>query len=326
MAAVPLWRQIQRENFTDWKKLLTFLNFDLSAAEAIVLPHTKFPLNLPRRLAQKIEQGNWQDPVLRQFLPTVEELNSSPLFIKDPVADGCSRATPKLLHKYRGRALLVCTSACAMHCRYCFRQHFDYETNDKLFQEELSAIAADPSFTEILLSGGDPLSLSNAQLEYLFGELEKIPHIRRIRFHTRFPIGIPERIDSGFLKILQECKKQIIFIIHCNHYREFDDDIFSHLKKIQAIGIPILTQSVLLRGINDDVQTLKELFEILIDHGISPNYLHQLDRVQGAMHFEVLEEKGKALMHQLQALLPGYAIPKYVREVPNQPSKSPIPY
>lgn len=326
MAAVPLWRQIQRENFTDWKKLLTFLNFDLSAAEAIVLPHTKFPLNLPRRLAQKIEQGNWQDPVLRQFLPTVEELNSSPLFIKDPVADGCSRATPKLLHKYRGRALLVCTSACAMHCRYCFRQHFDYETNDKLFQEELSAIAADPSFTEILLSGGDPLSLSNAQLEYLFGELEKIPHIRRIRFHTRFPIGIPERIDSGFLKILQECKKQIIFIIHCNHYREFDDDIFSHLKKIQAIGIPILTQSVLLRGINDDVQTLKELFEILIDHGIIPNYLHQLDRVQGAMHFEVLEEKGKALMHQLQALLPGYAIPKYVREVPNQPSKSPIPY
>lgn len=326
MAIAPLWRQIQRENFTDWKKLLTFLNFDLSAAEAVVLPHTKFPLNLPLRLAQKIEQGNWQDPILRQFLPTVEELNNSPLFIKDPVADGCSRATPKLLHKYRGRALLVCTSACAMHCRYCFRQHFDYETKDKLFQEELAVIATDPSLTEILLSGGDPLSLNNAQLEYLIGELEQIPHIKRIRFHTRFPIGIPERIDPEFLKLLQDCKKQIVFIIHCNHHREFDDDIFLHLKQIQALGIPILTQSVLLRGINDDVQTLKELFEILIDHGIIPNYLHQLDRVQGAMHFEVSEEKGKALMHQLQALLPGYAIPKYVREVPNQPNKSPIPY
>lgn len=324
MTNVPLWRQIQRKNFTEWKKLLTFLGLDLSASESVILPNSKFSLNLPVRLAEKIERGNWRDPILRQFLPTLEELKTSSLFVLDPVADGCARATPKLLHKYHGRALLVCTSACAMHCRYCFRQHFDYETKDKLFQAEIAAIAAEPSLTEILLSGGDPLSLSDAQLHYLLRELEKIPHIKRIRFHTRFPMGIPERIDESLLKIFANCQKQIVFIIHCNHPREFDEEIFLHLKKIRELGIPILTQSVLLRGINDDVQTLKELFEILIDHGIIPNYLHQLDRVQGAMHFEVPEEQGKILMHQLEALLPGYAVPKFVKEVPHHTSKSQV--
>jgi len=323
MLNIPSWRQIQRDNFTDWKKLLSFLEFDLSKAH-LVLPQSKFPLNLPLRLAEKIEKGNWNDPILRQFIPTTEELKPSPLFVLDPVADSAFRSKPKLLHKYHGRALLLCSSACAMHCRFCFRHHFDYETKDKLFIEELSAIAQEPSITEIILSGGDPLSLSNAQLQYLLEELEKIPHLKRIRFHTRFPMGIPERIDSAFLHILSSCKKQIVFIIHCNHFQEFDEDIFHHLKKIQQLGIPILTQSVLLRGINDDVQTLKNLFELLVNHGIMPYYLHQLDRVQGAAHFEVTEEKGKFLIHQLNALLPGYAIPKYVREIANQPSKTPI--
>jgi EF-P beta-lysylation protein EpmB len=323
MLNIPSWRQIQRDNFTDWKKLLSFLEFDLSKAH-LVLPQSKFPLNLPLRLAEKIEKGNWNDPILRQFIPTTEELKPSPLFVLDPVADSAFRSKPKLLHKYHGRALLLCSSACAMHCRFCFRHHFDYETKDKLFIEELSAIAQEPSITEIILSGGDPLSLSNAQLQYLLEELEKIPHLKRIRFHTRFPMGIPERIDSAFLHILSSCKKQIVFIIHCNHAQEFDEDIFHYLKKVQQLGIPILTQSVLLRGINDDVQTLKNLFELLVNHGIMPYYLHQLDRVQGAAHFEVTEEKGKFLIHQLNALLPGYAIPKYVREIANQPSKTPI--
>jgi len=321
MLNIPLWRQIQRDNFTDWKKLLSFLDFDLTKAEQ-VLPQSKFPLNLPLRLAEKIEKGNWHDPILRQFIPTIEELEPSPLFVLDPVADSTFRSKPKLLHKYHGRALLLCSSACAMHCRFCFRRHFDYETKDKLFIEELVIIAHEPSITEIILSGGDPLSLSDAQLQHLFNAFEKIPHLQRIRFHTRFPIGIPERIDDSFLNILATSKKQVIFIIHCDHPHEFDGEIFHHLKKIQQLGIPILTQSVLLRGINDDVQTLKNLFELLVDHGIMPYYLHQLDRVQGAAHFEVTEEKGKFLMNQLKALLPGYAIPKYVKEVANQPSKT----
>ncbi len=324
MTHIPIWRQIQRKNFTDWKELLTFLNFDLNQAKQIVMTESKFTLNLPTRLAQKIEKGNWQDPLLRQFLPTREEIKSSPLFVQDPLGESSSRTAPKLLHKYQGRALLVCSSACAMHCRYCFRQHFDYETKDKLFQEELAAIARDDSLSEILLSGGDPLSLSDAQLQYLLDELECIPHVKRIRFHTRFPMGIPERVDASFLKILSSCRTQLFFVIHCNHPQEFDQEIFAHLKEIQRLGIPILTQSVLLRGVNDDLQTLKTLFELLVDNGILPYYLNQLDRVQGTAHFEVTEEEGIQLIKGLQAQLPGYAVPKYVREISGQPHKIPL--
>lgn len=319
---ISLWRQIQRDNFTDWKKLLAFLQLDEIEAQQILLKNSKFSLNIPLRLAQKIAKNNWKDPILLQFLPTLEESKSSPLFVLDPVADGASRKKPKLLHKYHGRALLICTSACAMHCRYCFRQHFDYKNADKLFKEELEEIANEPSLSEILLSGGDPLSLSNAQLQNLLRELCHIPHIKRIRFHTRFPIGIPERIDEDFLKMLSSCSKQIIFVIHCNHPSEFDAEILKSLKKIQLLGIPILTQSVLLRHINDDVETLKNLCMLLIDNGIMPYYLHQLDRVQGAEHFEVLEEEGKQLLSKLRALLPGYAIPKYVCEIAGQPGKT----
>ncbi|MBS0603686.1 MAG: EF-P beta-lysylation protein EpmB [Verrucomicrobia bacterium] len=324
MTTVPLWRQIQRENFTDWKKLLNFLELDLDQAEQVLNPRSKFPLNVPLRLVQKIAKGDWNDPVLRQFLPTLKELEPSPLFVLDPVADEQSRKTPKLLHKYHGRALLVCTSACAMHCRYCFRQHFDYETADKLFKDELEEIANEPSLSEILLSGGDPLSLSDAQLKHLLGELDQIPHLKRIRFHTRFPMGIPERIDDSFVSLLSSLKKQVIFVIHCNHPGEFDDEIFKRLKKIQHLGIPVLTQTVLLKGINDDVETLKKLFLLLIDNGIIPYYLHQLDRVQGSAHFEVSEEEGKQLMAALETLLPGYALPKYVREIAGQPKKTQI--
>lgn len=322
--SIPIWRKIQRTNFIDWKKLLKFLEFDILAANALVLTDTKFPLNLPHRLALKIEKNKWNDPILRQFLPTQEEQQSSTLFVTDPVGDHCARTAPKLLHKYQGRALLVTTSACAMHCRYCFRQHFDYQTQDKLFHEELALIRKDTSISEVLLSGGDPLSLSDPQLESLFQELQQIPHVKRIRFHTRFPMGIPERITDDFLHILKSSSKQIFFIIHCNHANEFDAEIFSQLKKIQQLAIPVMTQTVLLRGVNDTVETLKDLFELLIDNGIIPYYLHQLDRVQGAMHFEVGEEQGKRLMTKLAALLPGYAIPKYVKEIPQRPQKTQI--
>lgn len=324
MSLPPLWRQIQRENFTDWEKLLSFLELDRSDAEDRIVAKPSFPLNLPRRLAEKIRKGCWSDPILRQFLPLKEELKAHPLFVMDPVADGVARKQPKLLHKYKGRALLICTSACAMHCRYCFRQHFDYDVSDKLFKEELEEIRKETTLSEILLSGGDPLSLSNAQLRHLFQELDKIPHIKRIRLHTRFPMGVPERIDEGFLELLKGSAKQIIFVVHCNHPAELDADIFASLRKIRLLGIPVLTQSVLLRGVNDDAEVLKELFEQLVDEGILPYYLHQLDRVQGAAHFEVSEKEGLELMQKLGTLLPGYAMPKYVKEIGGEPMKTPI--
>lgn len=296
----------------------------MTIGERSIVPKSHFPLNLPRRLAEKMEKGRLDDPLLRQFLPLVEEEVQNPLFVADPIADNAFRKSPKLLHKYHGRALLVCTSACAMHCRYCFRRHFDYETTDKFFQEELALIAEDSSLSEILLSGGDPLSLGEQHFNHLMESLCAIPHVKRIRLHTRFPMGIPERIDDALLSMLARCSKQVFFTIHCNHAREFDALILERLKEVQKLGIPVLTQTVLLRGVNDDACTLKELCELLVNNGIIPYYLHQLDRVQGAAHFEVSEEEGIALIKAIAAELPGYAVPKYVREVPHMPNKMPI--
>lgn len=322
MQSTPLWRQIQRTNFTDWKRLISFLELGEEGC-ASVLTDTRFTLNLPMRLAQKVEKGNWQDPVLMQFLPTVKELEKAPGFSTDPVLDMRMRKTPKLLHKYHGRALLVCTSACAMHCRFCFRQHFDYEREDKSFEAEVEAIAQDPSLSEILLSGGDPLSLSDELLDSLIQRLSRIPHVKRLRFHTRFPIGIPERIDDSFLSILRTARPQTYFIIHCNHPRELDEEILAALKKIQKLGCSVLCQSVLLKGINDNVETLRALCETLIDAGIIPYNLNQLDRVQGATHFEVPVEVGVSLVNALRFLLPGYGIFSFVADDPsNQLSKT----
>lgn len=317
------WRQIQRENFNQWKPLVEFLQLDAENARE-VLHKCDFPLNLPRRLAEKIEKNNLDDPILRQFVPLQEEKVATSAFCADPVGDSLSQKTTKLLHKYVGRALLLCSSACAMHCRFCFRQKFPYETEQKLFGPELDLIAQDSTLEEIILSGGDPLSLSDQMLGDLLHDLSSIPHVQRIRFHTRFPIGIPERIDASFLAILTRTKAQIIFTVHINHPKELDKEVIDRLKKIQKLGIPVLNQAVLLKGVNDNLLTLKSLFETLINAGIIPYYLHQLDQVQGSAHFKVDEEIGLYLLEQLRASLPGYAIPQYVREIAGRPSKTVI--
>jgi EF-P beta-lysylation protein EpmB len=317
------WRQIQKENFNQWKPLVDFLELDEENARE-VLQRSRFPLNLPRRLAEKIEKNNLEDPILKQFVPLREELAITAGFCSQPVKDTTFQKTPKLLQKYAGRALLVCTSSCAMHCRYCFRQNYPYETEQKLFKEELEAIEQDCTLEEIILSGGDPLSLSDRVLQELLQGLTAITHVQRIRFHTRFPIGIPERIDDSFLNILAAVKAQLIFVIHVNHARELDEDVTASLKKLQKLGIPVLNCPVLLKGVNDNVLTLKTLLETLINCGVLPYYLHQLDRVQGAAHFEVEEEVGLTLLEELRTCLPGYAIPQYVREIAGEPSKTVI--
>jgi EF-P beta-lysylation protein EpmB len=315
------WRQIQRQNFTCWKKLAEFLQLD-PAYFPDILKDSKFPLNLPLRLAQKIKKNTWDDPILLQFLPIEKEKDIVFGFQADPVGDLDARQSSKLLKKYHGRALLVCTSSCAMNCRFCFRQNYDYETEDKTFAQEIELIRQDPTLTEIILSGGDPLSLSNETLGSLMKRLDVIPHLERLRFHTRFPIGIPERIDEEFLTLLEQIRLQIFFVIHSNHPSEIDAQVAASLRKIQKLGIPILNQTVLLRGVNDNISTLKALCEKLAGHGILPYYLHQLDRVQGAAHFEVPEEEGRALVAQLVELMSGYAVPKYVKEEAGEPSKT----
>ena len=316
-----LWRDVQRKNFTSLEKLSSFLEWD-----PILLQETShinsFPLNLPLRLAEKVAKNTLDDPILKQFLSLKKELLPTQGFAQDPVQDVSFRKEAKLIQKYKGRALLIVSSACAMHCRYCFRKNFPYETENKGFAKELELIRKDTSLKEIILSGGDPLSLSNKDLTELLKDLNAINHIQRIRFHTRFPIGIPERIDKELLQAFAESSKQIFFVIHTNHPKELDEYLFSYLRKIQCLGIPILNQTVLLKGINDSLKILQTLFEMLVDHGVLPYYLHQLDQVQGAAHFEVKEEEGKALMRQLSSELSGYALPKYAKEQPGKSSKT----
>lgn len=317
------WRDILQNNFRNWENLADFLDLDSFQRKHLVAD-PRFALNVPMRLAQKMAKRSLDCPIFKQFLPTVQELANAVNFIDDPVQDAQFRCTSKLLQKYEGRVLLVCTSACAMHCRYCFRQNYDYEVGRKGFEQEIAMIKADTSLHEVILSGGDPLSLSNRVLKELIDQLNAIPHIRRIRFHTRFPIGIPERIDQEFIDIMEHSRSQVWFVIHSNHPDELDEDVLTQLEILRKKGVVVLNQAVLLQGVNDNMETLYELCRKLSDHGIIPYYLHQLDRVNGAGHFEVGESFGKQLIEQLNARLPGYAVPKYVREIAGKKNKTGI--
>ena len=337
------WRQIQRKNFTKWKHLATFLKLNEHASSSLHQPN--FPLNIPLRLAEKIEKGNWEDPILKQFLPTTKELEKKEGFTLEPVqdkafyysnaTDATNSKTPSsylnptnssksLLQKYKGRALLITTGACAMHCRYCFRQNFSYESLTTPLKKELELIKNDKTIKEVILSGGDPLSLSTQTLKNIIDPICEIPHVKKIRFHTRFPIGIPERIDPSFLAFLKQISKQVWFVVHINHPKELDTDVLQALKSIQCCGIPVLNQSVLLKGVNDSYEVQHELCETLVDNGIIPYYLHQLDPIQGAHDFFVEKSQGLAIIKKLRESLPGYAIPQYVQEIPNSLSKTPL--
>lgn len=315
------WRIIQKNNFHDIHLLADFLELSESNKRQL-LERSKFPLNLPRRLAQKIKKNCLEDPILRQFVPLKEETHLSENFVLSPTQDEKFCKTTKLLKKYEGRALLLPTSACAMNCRFCFRQNYPYETENKTYAEELKIIREDRSLFEIILSGGDPLSLSDSKLKDLLDAIEAIDHIKIIRFHTRFPIGIPERISDAFLSLLKNRRVQIIFIVHINHRLELDTEVILALKNLQKSGIPILTHTVLLRGVNDDIETLVDLNLALIKEGFLPYYLNQLDPVQGSAHFEVDKARGLQLHKEMQKRLPGYGVPRYIQEVPGAPSKT----
>jgi EF-P beta-lysylation protein EpmB len=321
--SLPTWKKILKDNFTSLKKLSAFLELDAVQQQQLAQNNT-FPLNLPRRLAEKIEKRTLDDPILLQFVPLIRESEHKDSFVMDPVGDCQAALSPKCLQKYAGRLLLLATGACAMHCRYCFRQNFAYAPLQTGFAEELKLIQQDLTLKEVILSGGDPLSLSNSQLKEIVNQIAALGHVKRIRFHTRFPIGIPERIDEELLAILAACPLQIWFVIHCNHPRELDTEVLEALKKIQKLAIPVLNQWVLLKGVNDSIDTLQALCEKLVDHGMLPYYLYQLDRVAGSAHFEVSQKKGQELILELNKRLAGYGVPKYVQEIPAEPAKTAI--
>jgi EF-P beta-lysylation protein EpmB len=264
---------------------------------------------------------------LRQILPLEAEESSPPGFTDDPVGDLAAAKAPGLLHKYHGRVLLVTTGACAVHCRYCFRRHFPYEQSPPsaaAWNESIRLIAADESIREVILSGGDPLTIVDPLLAELAEQVAAIPHVVRLRIHTRLPIMIPERINDDLLDWLRGTRLTPIMVIHANHPAELQGTAADAVGRLVDAGIPVLNQSVLLRGVNDDLETLAALSERLVDLRAMPYYLHQLDQVTGAAHFEVPIARGLELMEGLRARLPGYAVPRYVQEQAGWPHKIPL--
>ncbi len=286
-----------------------------------------FPVLVPESFVRRMQPGNPRDPLLLQVLAQTAELESPPGFASDPVGDKAARRAPGLLHKYHGRALLITTSACAVHCRYCFRRAYPYADEPRRPEDwnpALQVIAEDNSIREIILSGGDPLSLSDRRLGELLERLDVIPHLERVRIHSRWPIVIPSRVTSGLVSMLQQRRCQPIFVVHANHPQEIAADCADALRTLVRAGLPVLNQAVLLRGINDSADTLEELSLRLVNLGVMPYYLHQLDRVAGAAHFEVPETVGVQLEAELRRRLPGYAVPQYVRETAGAESKLPV--
>lgn len=324
-ASPPDWRQQIAEAVRDPAELLRRLDLDPGLLPAAREAAGDFPLWAPHSLIERMERGNPDDPLLRQILPTAAELEVVPGFGADPVGDLAARHGPRLLRKYDGRALLITTPACAVHCRFCFRRHYPYsESMEERLEESLSPLSGEGGVEEVILSGGDPLTLSDRRLAELAARIEEIPTVERLRIHTRLPVVIPDRVDGALLDWLSEGRLEKVMVIHANHPNELNSDVVEALRRIHRAGVTLLNQSVLLRGVNDEVESLARLSERLLKAGTLPYYLHLLDRTQGAAHFEVDESRARALMAALRARLPGYLVPRLVREIPGEASKSPV--
>lgn len=286
-----------------------------------------FPLKVPRRFVQKMQTGDINDPLLRQVLPSFAETVEVTGFVTDPLAEATSNPVKGIIHKYQSRVLLPVTGACVVNCRYCFRQHFDYQENMPSrddWQAISDYIQADSQINEVILSGGDPLSLSDRRLFEIFDTLETLPQIRTIRLHTRVPVMIPERLSVELLERFVQSRFQVVMVIHANHPNEIDDETVFYLNRARLAGITVLNQSVLLKDINDNADVLASLSERLWTAGVLPYYLHVLDKVAGASHFLVDDKTASEIHWQLLAKCSGYLVPKLVRETPHQPFKTPI--
>ena len=324
---MPRWQRELARAITDPAELLRELELDAALLPAARAAAARFPLRVPRGFAAKMAKGDPDDPLLRQVLPLAAELRSAPGFVADPVGDRAVQAAPGVLHKYHGRALLLVTGACAVHCRYCFRREFPYaEASAGVASRDpaLAYLAGDASIREAILSGGDPLSLSDRRLGALLAALDRIPHLERVRVHSRLPVVLPERVDNGLLDRLARTRLRPVLVIHANHPREIDEPVRAALARLAGIGVTLLNQSVLLRGVNDAATVLADLSEALFAARVLPYYLHLLDRVRGAAHYEVNETEAWTIMELLRQRLPGYLVPRLVREQPGQSAKTPV--
>jgi EF-P beta-lysylation protein EpmB len=325
------WQRELSRAITNPAELLSALGLEAELLAPARAASKGFGLRVTRSYLSRMRHGDRHDPLLRQVLPLADELLEVPGYEADPLRERDATRAPNLLQKYSGRALLITTQACAIHCRYCFRREFPYAAQPGADEEiagrwsaALRAIAADSSVEEVILSGGDPLSLGDARLQALTASIEAIPHVRRIRVHTRQPVVLPSRVDAGLLAWLRGIRKPVVIVIHANHPNEIDDDVRAACAALRGAGATLLNQSVLLRGVNDDAGTLQKLSEGLMDAGVLPYYLHLPDRVRGTAHFAVDEAAARRLIAELGARLSGYLVPRLVREVPGAVSKTAI--
>jgi len=316
-----------RNYFTDPLELLEKLNLTPQQMSFSPAAAAQFRFKVPAAYVDKIQPNTPDDPLLLQIFPTQEELDNRPGYQQDPLDEADSLSHPGLLQKYQGRALLLVTPSCAINCRYCFRRHYPYDDKGHLWgyiEQNIQLLKQDPSVNEVILSGGDPLSLSDDKISKLLTKLESMPHLKRVRIHTRFPVVEPERVTTRLLERLSNSHLAIIMVLHINHAREIAADNQLAIEKLVNQRIRLFNQSVLLKGVNDSVETLAELSETLVEHHIVPYYLHMLDKVQGSAHFEISESDSIALFQQLRTQLPGYMLPRLVREIPGEKSKLPV--
>jgi L-lysine 2,3-aminomutase len=317
------WQKVLAQGFSCSKDLLEFLElpkaFDSMAAEK------QFKVRVPRGFVARMKPGNPRDPLLLQVLATAQEMEVKNDYVIDPLEERNANPLQGLIHKYQGRVLLTLTGVCAINCRYCFRRHFPYQENNPGrdgWQAALDYIRQDTSIHEVILSGGDPLLAADSVLSQLITQLEDIAHLRTLRFHTRIPIVLPERINESLLAIFAASRFRKVMVLHCNHAQEIDEQVKDVCKTLRATGCHLLNQSVLLKGVNDTVQTLADLSEKLFDCGVLPYYLHVLDKVAGAAHFDIPIEDALELYRQLQMGVPGYLLPRLAREEPGRASKT----
>ena len=327
LPGAPRWQRLWREAVRDPRELLGLLGLDAAAAALSDAAAAQFPLRVPRGFVARMRHGDPHDPLLRQVLPVDAEDRIVPGFALDAVGDGAAKKADGVIQKYRGRALLVATGSCAVHCRYCFRRHFPYAEETAArdgWAGAVSSIAGDPAIEEVILSGGDPLSLATSKLAELTARLAAVPHVRRLRIHSRLPVVLPERVDGALLQWLSTLPWPVAFVIHANHANEFDADVDAAMARLRDAGVQLLNQAVLLRGVNDSVDALAALSERGFAAGVLRYYLHQLDRVEGVAHFEVPDDEARALHAALAARLSGYLVPKLVREIPGDTGKRPL--
>ncbi|MEH6358270.1 MAG: EF-P beta-lysylation protein EpmB [Pseudomonadales bacterium] len=322
------WQSELSRVIKDVRSLLDYTGNHLNDIEGLDTGKLNFPLRVPQPYANRIERGNPADPLLLQVLPLAIENQSVPGYVSDPLGEANSNIQPGIIHKYHGRVLLILAGSCAINCRYCFRRHFPYQENQNSsseWQSALEYIRSDDTITEVILSGGEPLINSDKTLQQLTRNIADIQHIKRLRIHTRLPVVIPQRVTNEMLDWLTETRLQPVLVIHANHATEIDEQVSDALMLMRSKGITVLNQSVLLKGINDSVEVLKHLSERLFQAGVIPYYLHLLDKTQGTAHFDTPDAEAQQLLGQLSAQLPGYLVPKLVKEIAGETAKTPLP-